>query len=669
MHAFPLQHKKMQRLVLPYLQVGTCEVMNASPYAMMDSFHALNSKNTSVYKELAAGPASVPFMGQLVAGGLTDSYTGGAVARFVSSYLARAMSLHTIVPEQMRELRREFPEDPLVELMLSAAQRHRAMHQPHSSRPPPQSRAHVDADNSLQLPHPASLRSVMSDSEMQQYAVSTDAAFFKACDVLMRTCQRSLGDTVPRDDDNGASGGGAAIDGRPQRRATQSQGSRTLTLYEKHVAETLAKAIEDSAASSPPTVTGSDGADDSLQALEAVRDSGCRAVWFSATVAPTALELQRRLALLREPSPHNGGGGVAPPPRRSVDGDEALLLKEIEQLRQVLAEQPFCLDVLVSNLGDARAFGVARNPYTTGSKSLLDPTRERVVPLSIDHRPFRQEEFHRIVQAGGKVDSAAGEVIDGNPFYNVSRSFGHWRMKNNPRRSPVQQKLSAAPHTASWRMLAGDVLVLANHAVFQTRHEEDSSIDEVAKVVGRELDRGAAAEQVAAAVCDFAVRFGAPHSLQVMVALATKPDGNRGDEKGAVDGGGAGADDGVGFREWVEPGPLYVEACRQLPALRDTFQRDCARCGVSAADMVRKRWERVRAVLPLRHTLSLMPYYGRECGVLQQIMDEEAAFFDQDVLRRADESLRAGQALAVSDHVMHETFNGLARSLLGAKRF
>lgn len=619
MQSFPLQHKKMQRLVLPYLRTGTCEVMNAAPYAMMDSFHAFNTKNTTVYQEQGqsssplATASTVPFMGQMVSGGLVDSYTGGAIPRFIAAYLSRALSMHTVVPAELRDLRTEFPEDPLIDLMLTATQRHRVIHQ----RPGRVGGMGASAGASGGA---GALGSIVSDYDMQQYAMSADAAFFKACDILRVAQQKFLGDTAK---------------------------ARKVTPYDKFIADELAKAIEESVATSP--AVGELGSF-SQEALERVRDSGCRAVWFAATVAPTALELQRRLSLVRDEEA--ASGGMAPPPRKTLDDHRGILEAEIAGLRKVQSDHPFCLDVVVGNIGDARAFGVARNAHTEGSRSLLDPTRERVVPLSIDHRPFRQEEFYRVVQAGGKVESVAGEVIDRNPFYNVSRSFGHWPMKSNAQRSPLQQKLSALPHTATWRMLAGDVLVLANHAVFQTRQDDDSSIDEVAKVVGRQLNRGATPETIAAAVCDFAIRFGAPHTLQVMVAVATEPTGP--------------IDDVASFDEWVEPGPLYVEACRNLPPFRDAFVRDCARCNVSVPEMVGRRFDRVRLLLPLRDALSLMPYYGRECGALQQVMDEEANFFDQDALRDADSP--PGSPAAEHTGEMRESFQRLAKSLLGAKR-
>ncbi|KAG5489995.1 hypothetical protein JKF63_00114 [Porcisia hertigi] len=577
MKSFPLQHKKMQRLTLPYLQVGTCEVMNLATSYNMDSFTVFNHKNRGFYESTmtsAAQPASVTlsdeasawsppeshrtFLGEMVSGGLLDSYTGRESSTFVSNYLAKALSMHTILPSELRKMRKEDPSNPLLAIMMAALARRRSM-----------------STNS---------EGIVTEWDLQQYAISADAAFFRTC----HCAAPSLSPSRP----------GAAV-------------------------------------------SKSKNAGDSSPAPLPPEESGCRGVWFSATATPTWLAQQQRLLLTERRR------RLAPPPQRVLASAEAA---EDRQVRELLAQTSLCLDVTVASLGNSRAFGVARNALTDGVQSRLDPSRERTVPLSIDHSPLRSSEYRRVVQAGGKIDSTVGDMIDGNPYYNVARSFGHWSMKNDGHRSPVEQKMIALPTIKTWRMLAGDALVLCNHAVFENRHEDDSSMDELAKVVGRGLSQNLPPEAIAASLCDFAIRFGAEHSLQVMVAVARSvaTETPRAPSQ----------DNGISlppeFAEWVEPGPLYVGACQRFPELRQRLQLDCARCDISLASLIRRRWERVRDLLPGRHSLSLSPYYGKECGALEQVMEEEALFFHDNNLHDATDT---------KDPRLDTVFQKLARRL------
>ncbi|GET93189.1 hypothetical protein, conserved [Leishmania tarentolae] len=545
MKSFPLQHKMMQRLKLPYMEVGTCEVMNLASSYNMDSFNVFNGKNKALYQSKAPSDhpeawslsePQAPFLGEMVAGGLLDSYTGREASTFVSSYLAKALSMHTVLPTELRTLRKEDPSSPIIDIMMAALARRRSMH--------------------------TQLESLVTEWDLQQYAISADAAFFRAC---------KAGSRAPY---------------------TSSAGEKSDT--------NGATAIH--CPSSPPLP----------------EESGCRGAWFSATVIPTWLAEQQRRALTEHKK------GLAPSPQRMLPCAEAAEKREVQEL---LDQTPFCLDVAVGCLGNSRAFGVARNVLTGGIRSRLDTSRERTVPLSIDHNPLRTSEYRRILQAGGIVDSAVGDMIDGNPYYNVARSFGHWSMKNDGRRSPVEQKVIALPTVKTWRMLAGDALVLCNHAVFETRHQDDSTMDELAKVVGRGLSLGLPPEAIAASLCDFAVRFGAEHSLQVMVAVARSPT----DAAARATRGEDSVTSAPQFAEWVDPGPLYIGACQRFPELRERLQQDCARCKITLASLIRRRWERVRDLLPARHSLSMLPYYGKECGALQQIMEEEAIFFEHEI--------------------------------------
>eukprot|EP00796_Vickermania_ingenoplastis_P005023 gene5023-3618_t len=527
MKGFPLQNKRMQRCALPFMKIGTCEVMNATNHYCLNSFHAFNVKNREFVKgnnkEHPAG------MGDLVGAGLLDSYTGQEATQFVASYLSRAISLHTRVPKEIRALQKEFPDDPVVDVMSCALRRHYTIQGPQSKASVPL----IDA------------------WDMEQYAVCTDAALLQHV---------------------------SHVGARQKNRSTNNSSDHEPSL-----------------------------------------DDGCRGVWFTA----------------------------AHMPKDAADGP------------------PSYVDVCVSCVGSSRAFGLARNAASPQKKerrqSISRMTSESIVPLSMDHHPLREEEYRRIIAAGGTIHEQ-GNTIDGNPFYSVSRSFGHFAMKNNPRRSPSEQKIISIPTTNHWRMLKGDVLVLCNHAVFESRHHQDTAVDEIAQLVASEVNQQKEPETVAAAVCDFAMRYGALHSLQVTVAVATDPTTDmQAGYSNAVAAGTHGTD--PIFSEWVEPGPIHVELCRQHRPFLDALVRDCERCKISLEDLLYLRWLRIREVLPQRHKLPLSDLYGYQCGSLQQCMDEEAELFDGALT----ETLVKTRMLPTKEEAM-PFFSSLARGLLSGGR-
>ncbi|CCW59995.1 unnamed protein product [Phytomonas sp. EM1] len=627
MQHFPLQHKKLQRLTLPYAKVGICEVMNASSRCFMDSFNVYNTKNRKAYTldnstyrgdgNLAERTASM--MGEMIGGGLMDSYTGATVSRFMAHYIAKVLSMHTIVPSELAELRKMRPDDPFVELMLTSMHRHQSLRANTIASSWDPSRS--DTSRPVNAPASHELRSVMTEWDSQQYAICGDAAFFKCCHLLKRI--ESLRDDASETERLGRTGDNL---------------SELLKRVSEREAELLSFLMEN--------MKGCD--DGRTPRLSEVLESGCSGVWFTATVSPFELEAQRG----REKAKKLCESRMAPPPQKHFQskdhGFTAHAIEETGLPKNMANPRPYCLDLMVSNVGSSRAFGIARSRLSETPQSFLDSSRECIVPLSMDHRPLQGEERRRIISAGGKVSAEEGGIIDGNPFFTVSRSFGHWSMKNNPNRSPVHQKIIPLPTTATWEMLEGDILVLSNHALYETRHEEDSSMDELAKVAGRAVDRGLPPEEVAATLCDFAIRFGAEHSLQVMVVVATDlAQGLR-------------EFDGVSghfcplFSEYVQPGPLYGEACRRIPEYRKALQRDCKRCGIKLSELLKLRWERVKGILDQRHALPLHAYYGKECGALQQIMDEEADLFADLIENKASLSeddifLRLGRDLMDED--------------------
>ncbi|ESL11231.1 protein phosphatase 2C [Trypanosoma rangeli SC58] len=329
--AFPLQHKKMSRLLLPFLSVGVCEVLNCATRDHMSSFTVHNTRNRGAHVVMtgssnsgleAAASSSiscVPFMSEAVAGGLCDSFTGNQCSRYIGSYLARALGFHTVLSEGIAQLRRELKDDPIIDIMMSAIFCERLL----QSR-----KSHAGKDT------PPGFCRVFSEREMQQYAMFADNAFMNACR-------------------KGEAAGGF---------------------------------IEN----------------DALQNSVAA-NSGCRAVWFTASVAPFSLhetQCEGKHAVRR---------GAAAPLSRQGEA-KAIASKNTENERGAAPPtSPFCLDVLVSNVGDSRAFGIARHTFPSGFRDLWDATREPVVPLSSDHKPLRTQELRRIIAAGGVVRSDVGK--------------------------------------------------------------------------------------------------------------------------------------------------------------------------------------------------------------------------------------------------------------------
>ncbi|KAG8345990.1 putative protein phosphatase 2C [Trypanosoma vivax] len=547
LQTFPLQHKKMTRLVSPFMIVGTCEVMNCADREYTAAFTLHNARNRRFYIDASQEKSSVPsFIGEVIAGGLCSSYTGHRCSHHVANTLENTLRMHAVLPESIAELRRERGDDPLVQMMMSAVCRERHLRT-------------IRQDDSVGMRQGVA-RPMFSEWDMHQYAVHADSTFLDACQLR------------------------------------------------------------------ESTVTSS-GCESAME--------GCRAVWFTATVAPSSLRQgQQKAGTAVGISSRN-----VPPPPRYLHGNQPRGSQTNQECMTppVPSHHPFFLDVLLSNVGDSRAFGIARNRSTWGLASFLDNSRERVVPLSSDHNPLHAPELHRIIRAGGVVRSDIGNIIDGNPFYNVSRSFGHWSMKNNQQRALSEQKIISLPTCNSWEMLPGDVLVLCNHAVFETRSNEDTSVDDLAKVVSRELALGSPAEVAAGVLCDYAIRFGAGHSLQVLVAVAI--EGSDGVEK---DGSVSELEGGkVASKVWIEPGTVYAEPCRHLPDYRSALLADCSRCGVTLSQLLELRWRRVRHLLSGRNDLPLRMFYGKECSALQQVMDEEALLFGDPSLPPPEKNLES----------------------------
>lgn len=568
------------------MTVGTCEVMNASSEFFLDSFFVGNSKNHLLFSPVEKNgigtntnfsvekARSSNLLGTFVGTGLVDSCTDQGSSVFISQYLARALSLHTRVPQEISTLKKEFPADPLVDIMTCRLSRHRLMRPGTTLSFSPTSTTSNRCTSPQNEKSKSSSLSIIDGWDMEQYALSADAAFFQ------HLCQK-YGSTS----------------------SSHTQGPSSCAV--------------------PPV--------------------GCCGVWFTAGLVPAPL--------------------VAESDR---EGQMCAMKKNPAE-----AHSPFslALEVCVSGIGNSRAFGIKKAErensfHPTTPKSMLSyfsyDAHKQLIPLSMDHLPTREEELRRIIFAGGVVEN--GKLIfEKSPSENskeprscssltlsLSRSFGYFSWKNSYQCSPLQQKIIALPTTNIWTMTHGDALVLCNHAVFESRMEENTTVDEVSKLVAYALNRSHSPEEVAGMVCDYAIRFGASKALQVTIAVSTTNFPDAGDETYSSV---------PQYTEWVSPGPLYVEVCRHDVGYAKALLRDCQRCNISLPELLWERWNRVRHILSMCHSLPLASLYGKECGALQQSMEEEALLFSHPVLEK----------IGLSDckkEVVMPTFVSLARSLL-----
>lgn len=590
LRSFPLQNKKIQKCVSPLLRIGTCEVMNASQNFFLDSFFVCNSQNHQLFLQQQENDSPISscteilenkcsnLFGNFIGAGMMDSPTNRGTSAFISQYLTKALSLHTRVPQEMKELKKKFPADPLVDVMLYGLSLRNLMQprgrfcSPSTSTMP--NRTFSAHQESTKLPP----LSVIDGWDMEQYALCADAALLQHFCPKQNSCSSSV---------------------RP---CSFSHSDASL--------------------------------------------SGCSGVWFTAVAVPCA-----SFAL---------GEG-----RKTIKNER----RTVEQLYN----PSLMLDVCVSGVGNSRAFGLkkgrgqkfleSKNPNTVVSPLAYD-LRNVLIPLSMDHLPAREEELRRIVFAGGAVENEklivgkeSSTSMPESSFHSssrslpLSRSFGYFLCKKNQHRSPKQQVLIAVPTTKTWTMSEGDALVLCNHAVFESRMNDNTTVDEVAKLVAYELDQNRSPEDVAGAVCDYAIRFGAEKALQVTVAVATTDSGDKCKPPLSLT---------PQLTEWVSPGSLYVEVCRHDVAYAEALLRDCKRCGISLPELLWKRWEKIHQVLPLRHSLPLASMYGKECGALQQRMDEEALLFSHPVLERVGTS-KCGK------EILMPVFASLAKQLLPEK--
>ena len=274
------------------------------------------------------------------------------------------------------------------------------------------------------------------------------------------------------------------------------------------------------------------------------------------------------------------------------------------------------IDVMVSNIGSCRGFGIPLNETSLSkcTRSALNPTRHPVVPLSMDHIPSRVSEFQRIIAAGGKVD---GDVLDGR--LTTSRGFGMRQYKSNNALPQLKQQVVAEPTTTSWIMRPGDMMILSNRGAFLTRSDEDLNVDDLGYVAMRGKRNRRSPAQIACDIADEAIVYGSPAGLQVLVVEALAPPMNL--EAAQIC--------AVKRDTSVLPGRLHIGALRAVPEYVKAFRADCARCGLDVPQFLDLRHQMLQEV-DARVLLggALSDGFGHEAGCLRRAIEEEMAFFE-----------------------------------------
>ncbi|CUF40664.1 protein phosphatase 2C, putative [Bodo saltans] len=284
--------------------------------------------------------------------------------------------------------------------------------------------------------------------------------------------------------------------------------------------------------------------------------------------------------------------------------------------------------VVAANVGDCRTFVVAVNPKTSALKSELEPKRSRVAQLSMDHGPFRDEDFGRIRLAGGVVQGKEHGLIDGHPHMNVARAFGYWCMKNNQNLSRPRQKVVSKPSVRSTTLHAGDVVISLNFSCFETRSGDTSIVDDIAQVVVEALTEGASPSEAAGAICDHAMAFGAHHSLIAAVAVVA-PDLANLRSSGFAD-----AEESIipVHTTSVAPGPFYPNLSMSSQEWKLGLLTDVQRCGLRLDQWLELRYNSLRSQISAsgmnKSSSHLSGLFPCEMRMIRRQIQEECEFFD-----------------------------------------
>lgn len=152
--------------------------------------------------------------------------------------------------------------------------------------------------------------------------------------------------------------------------------------------------------------------------------------------------------------------------------------------------------VIVANCGDTRC---------------ILSTNDRVLALSLDHKPSDEKEKERIINAGGSVfrNRVCGGVA-------VSRSFGDFWFKRNDTLKDFQQQVSAEPHLhVRERFVSDEFLLLACDGIYDVLSNEQVQQFVRQKLAAGFKDTGLICEQL----MDECLARGSRDNMSVILVL------------------------------------------------------------------------------------------------------------------------------------------------------
>ena len=213
----------------------------------------------------------------------------------------------------------------------------------------------------------------------------------------------------------------------------------------------------------------------------------------------------------------------------------------------------------VVNVGDSRAL-------------MWKSKTNSCVSITTDHKPNTPSERHRIEASGGHV--SVGRV---NGDLAVSRAFGDFQFKNNKELPMESQAVTTVPDMFVHDFEEGDILIVACDGVF----ESNFSNEEVSAFVADTLDESGDPSWTACRVVDEAFHRGSKDNISCTIVW-NKPTAMN--------------TPGIGEKKsFAIPGSYLPLVGNGNPGYRDAFDKMCSRGGVNPTQMIKRRYEMLKA--------------------------------------------------------------------------
>ena len=145
----------------------------------------------------------------------------------------------------------------------------------------------------------------------------------------------------------------------------------------------------------------------------------------------------------------------------------------------------------IANIGDSRAVGILK---------------DKVLPLSVDHKPSNKEEKNRVSRAGGAVYNGYVFANQGQGLA-ITRSFGGLLAHKN-------EVLVATPDIKTFKIFPGDILVFASDGLWDVFSNED-----VATFIKENMSLGELRENTATKLSLEARSRGSRDDITVLIAI------------------------------------------------------------------------------------------------------------------------------------------------------